>query len=177
MSENGPDDDFELFRKSLDGVTPLTPDRVEPARKRLAPVPGQRLADNANVVRELEEAAPYWDDNEMGDELWFARPGLQHKTLKRLRRGQYSISETLDLHGQTVEEARSILNEFLADCRARGIRGVKIIHGKGLRSPGGRPVLKSKLDAWLRRRDEVVAFCSAPPNDGGTGAAYVLLKR
>ena len=105
------------------------------------------------------------------------RPGLQHKIVRRLRRGQISMEGTLDLHGNTVAQAHSALNQFLAECRARGVRGIRIIHGKGLGSADGRAVIKTKVDGWLRHRNEVAAFCSARPVDGGTGAVYVLLRR
>ena len=170
-------DDIDLFRQALDNVTPLEGNRVEPARKRLKPIPGQRIADDRRVLDELAEASPFDVDAETGDELLYVRPGVQQKLLRKLRRGQFSIGAALDLHGKTVAEAQEALAEFLSDCRNRGIRGVRIIHGKGLRSPGGRPVIKGKLDRWLRHRDEVVAFCSARQVDGGTGALYVLLKR
>jgi DNA-nicking Smr family endonuclease len=175
MNDDG--DDFDLFRRELDNVKPLNGNRVEPARRRLKPIPGQRIADDARVIGELAEASPFDSDVEIGDELLFVRNGVQQKLLRKLRRGQFSIGAALDLHGMTVAEAREALAEFLQDCRRRGIRGVRIIHGKGLRSPGGRPVIKGKLDSWLRHRDEVVAYCSARQIDGGTGAVYVLLKR
>ena len=175
MNDDG--DDFELFRRELDNVKPLNDNRVEPARRRLKPIPGQRIADDARVLDELAEANPFDTDVEIGDELLFVRNGVQQKLLRKLRRGQFSIGAALDLHGMSVAEAREALAEFLQECRIRGVRGVRIIHGKGLRSPGGRPVIKGKLDSWLRHRDEVVAFCSARQIDGGTGAIYVLLKR
>jgi DNA-nicking Smr family endonuclease len=179
---NGDDsnDEFALFRRELEelsGVRPLTDDRVTPLQKRLRPVPIQRIADDRQVVRELAFADPYYSDNEVGDELSFVRPGLQRKVLRRLRRGEFSIRDMIDLHGMTVAEARIALAEFLNDCRARGVRGIRIIHGKGLSSPDGKPVIKNQLDGWLRHRDQVMAFCSARPVDGGTGALYVLLRR
>ena len=129
------------------------------------------------MLDELNAADPWDTDVETGEELLFVRAGIQQKLLRKLRRGQFSIGAELDLHGSTVAEAQTLLAEFLAECRLRGVRGVRIIHGKGLRSPGGRPVIKGRLDRWLRHRDEVVAFCSARPVDGGTGALNVLLKR
>ncbi|MEM7408204.1 MAG: Smr/MutS family protein [Pseudomonadota bacterium] len=170
------DDDIDLFRQNLDGVRPLEADRVEPVRKKLKPIPGQRLADDRAVVRELAEASPFDDDAVTGDELLFVRPGIQHKLLRKLRRGQFSIGAHLDLHGNTVAEARRELAGFFAECKQRGIRGVRVIHGKGLRSPDGRGALKTHVDRWLRHRDDVIAFCSARPVDGGTGAVYILLK-
>lgn len=171
------DDDFDLFKRELQDVTPIEANRVEPVRRKVAPVPGQRIADDARVLDELSDADPWDADVETGEELTFARPGVQQKLLRRLRRGQFSTAAELDLHGNTVAEAQEALAEFLSDCRIRGVRSVRIIHGKGLRSRDGRPVIKNKVARWLRHRDEVVAFCSARPVDGGTGALYVLLKR
>ncbi|MBT6272579.1 MAG: DNA mismatch repair protein MutS [Chromatiales bacterium] len=175
MTDDIDEDELSLFRQELDGVRPLEGNRVEPVRRRISPVPSQRIADNAKVIDELADADPFQDEHETGEELWFARPGLRVRLLRRLRRGQFAIGSELDLHGLTAPEAHAALSEFLTDCRARGIRGVRIIHGKGLGSPGGRPVLKGKIDRWLRHRDDVFAFCSARPVDGGTGAVYVLL--
>ncbi len=121
----------------------------------------------------------YLDTSELetGDELLFARPGLQNKVLRQLRRGQISVTAQLDLHGMNAPLARKALAAFLNRCQAEDHRCVRIIHGKGLNSEHKQPVLKQKLNIWLRLRDDVLAFCSAPRVDGGTGAAYVLLKR
>jgi DNA-nicking Smr family endonuclease len=113
---------------------------------------------------------------ETGEELLFARPGLQHGVLRKLRRGQYSHGAELDLHGMTVVIARQALALFLSECQHDGIRNVRIIHGKGNGSLRQQPILKSKVNHWLRQRNEVLAFCSARPIDGGTGALYVLLR-
>ncbi|NKC13342.1 MAG: DNA mismatch repair protein MutS [Gammaproteobacteria bacterium] len=176
MNNDRDDDDLALFRQELDGVRPLQGDRIEPERPRLRPVPGQRIRDNKKVIAALRKADPLHGEHETGEELWYARPGLQQQQQRRLRRGQYPIGKELDLHGKTANEAHAALNRFLTDCRARGIRSVRVIHGKGLRSPGGKPVLKGKLDRWLRQRQDVIAFCFARPVDGGTGAIYVLLS-
>lgn len=119
---------------------------------------------------------PHPLETETGEELSFIRPGLQHRLLRKLRRGHFSIGAELDLHGMTVALAQVELTIFLKQAQARGVRCVRIIHGKGLRSRQGRPVLKFKLERWLRLREEVIAFSSARPVDGGTGAVYVLLK-
>jgi DNA-nicking Smr family endonuclease len=113
---------------------------------------------------------------ETGDELIYLRPGIGSGVLRKLRRGQFSVGAELDLHGKTVSEARDALALFLKESQTFGIRCVRIIHGKGLGSRHGRPVIKGKLDRWLRMRDEVIAFSSARPIDGGTGAVYVLLR-
>ena len=105
------------------------------------------------------------------------RGGLQQRVLRKLRRGQFAIEAELDLHGYIVPEAREALAVFLRDAQLTGKRCVRIIHGKGLGAEGRLPVLKIKVNSWLRQKDQVLAFCSTRPQDGGTGAVYVLLKK
>jgi DNA-nicking Smr family endonuclease len=114
---------------------------------------------------------------ETGEELLYCRTGLQHSVLRKLRRGHYSVGAELDLHGMRVEEARQALGAFLQHALAGDTRVVRIIHGKGNGSLNKQPVLKGKVNHWLRQRNDVLAFCSARPVDGGTGAIYVLLRR
>lgn len=170
------DDPKELFRAHVGKTRPVKQDRIAPHRTRRKPIPEQSLADAHAVMKSLlsDEYEPA--DVETGEELLFSRPGMQHGVMRKLRRGQYAIEAELDLHGLKVPEAREMLDAFLDDTRARGKRCVRIIHGKGRNSEGRLPVLKGKVNAWLRRKDEILAFCSARPNDGGTGAVYVLLK-
>jgi DNA-nicking Smr family endonuclease len=112
-----------------------------------------------------------------GEELFFTRTGIQNNVLRKLKRGQFSIEEELDLHGKTSAEAKILVAEFLLYCTQTNLRVVRIIHGKGRGSFNKQPVLKFKVNHWLQQRDEVLAFCSARQVDGGTGAIYVLLKR
>ncbi|MDX9741055.1 MAG: Smr/MutS family protein [Gammaproteobacteria bacterium] len=171
------DDDFGLFRRSVGAVRRLPANgRVAPWRRRPQPVPRQRLADEAQVKVEMLIDGADYAEVETGDELLYARPGVQQNLLRRLRRGHYSIDAELDLHGMFVSEARAALSAFLTECLAGNDRCVRIIHGKGLSSPDRKPVLKSRLNGWLQRCDDVLAFCSARPVDGGTGAVYVLLR-
>jgi DNA-nicking Smr family endonuclease len=116
-------------------------------------------------------------DVETGEELLFFRPDLPSKTVKKLRRGDFSIQAELDLHGMFREDARKALALFLTSTRQRGLRCVRVIHGKGHGSPDKKPVLKNLVNRWLQQRDEVLAFCSARQVDGGTGAVYVLLRK
>ena len=165
------------FCDTVSGVRRLKQDKVVPHRPRRKPIPEQSLHDAREVMDSLlsDEYEPA--DIETGDELLFMRPGLQHSVMRKLRRGQYAIEAELDLHGNTVPEARENIVAFLNHSRARGIRCVRIIHGKGKSSEGKLPVLKGKVNAWLRQKNEVLAFCSSRPNDGGTGAVYVLLRK
>jgi DNA-nicking Smr family endonuclease len=165
-----------VFRKAVTDVTPLPPsDRVEPPRPTVPAWPAQRLADEQQVLADsLSDYEP--EDLETGEELLFARPGVTAAALRKLKRGHWVIQAQLDLHGLTREVARLELAGFLARCRQAGFRCVRIIHGKGLRSPNKEPVLKGKVRSWLMQRDEVLAFCQAPNVEGGGGAALVLLK-
>lgn len=115
-------------------------------------------------------------DTQSDDELVHLAPGLQTRLLRRLRRGQIDVEAALDLHGMTVGEARDALAGFLATCRERGRRCVRIVHGKGHGSRDGHGVLRAKVGRWLRLRSDVAAFCPARRDDGGDGAVYVLLR-
>ena len=133
-----------------------------------------------DVYRPLVEslAGPIsWDQSiETGNEPSYLRSGLARDVLRKLRRGHWVVQDAVDLHGLDRQEARSSLAEFLAACLKRGLRCVRVVHGKGLRSPGREPVLKGKVQRWLTQRNEVLAFCEAPKNQGGGGALLVLLK-
>jgi DNA-nicking Smr family endonuclease len=170
-------EDVDLFRTSVGEVRPVHDDRVAPHRRALSPRPMFRELDEAAVLQDL--LSDHFDaaDMETGDELIFIRPGLQLRTLRKLRRGQIVVDAELDLHGMTVPVARNAVASFLVGCLRRRIQCVRIIHGKGRGSRHRGPVLKTKVGGWLRQRDEVLAYCSARSYDGGTGAIYVLLKR
>jgi len=165
------------FPDAVGEVRRLKQDRLAPPRARRKPIPEQTLRDQRAVLDNLLSDDYEPAELETGDELLYAHPGLQHQVLRKLRRGQYAIQGQLDLHGCTVPEARERVAAFLRDMQAQDRRCVRIIHGKGKSSEGRLPVLKGKVNAWLRQWDAVLAFCSARPNDGGTGAVYVLLRR
>lgn len=174
-----PEDERRLFREAMAEVSPIESDRrpAEIERPRPAPRARQREADEAAAREALVTGALDDPEADPGEELFHARPGIQRRVLRRLRRGQYAMQAELDLHGCTRAEAADLLRSFLAECRERGLTGVRIIHGKGRRSDNQGPVLKPAVAGWLRRRNEVLAFCSARPVDGGAGAVYVLLAR
>ena len=169
--------DAELFRQAVDKTVPLQNDKVVHARQKPSPHPRPTTLDEAQVLRDMLSDSPYTAEVEAGEELLFKRSNLQDGLLRKLRRGQFSVGAELDLHGMTVAEARDALTRFLAACRHSDIRCVRMIHGKGYGSRHKLPVLKGKLNHWLQQRNEVLAFCSARPIDGGTGAVYVLLKK
>lgn len=172
------DEDLALFRKAMDGVRPLpaATGRVTLAGRKPSTRALQQEADDQAVLREML-ADPEPDALESGDTLQYRAPGLPDAVFRRLRRGQYRLELELDLHGLNREKARAAIATFLALCQDRDLRCVRIIHGKGHGSPNSGPILKRALDGWLRKRRDVLAFCSARPVDGGTGAIYVLLRR
>ncbi len=171
------DEDVTLFRRLMGGVRRLTQDRVAPHSARRRPVPTQRMREDREVMASLLSDDFDPAEIETGDELLYQRPGVPARVLKQLRRGRYRVEAELDLHGRTVPEAREQLSAFLREARRNGWHCVRIVHGKGRSSAGQRPVLKGKVNGWLRQTDAVLGFCSARPFDGGTGAVYVLLKR
>lgn len=128
-------------------------------------------------MTELFDDPPPDPDLATGDELVYRRNGVQSSVMRRLRRGYYRCQAEIDLHGMVVATARLSLADFLQEAHDFNYRCVRIIHGKGLRSGHRGPVLKTKVTGWLRQRNEVLAYISARPVDGGTGALYVLLRK
>lgn len=168
-------DDVAAFREAVRDVRPLAvPPRVGERRKP-RPHAAFRRRDALAVLEESITLTAADLEVESGDELSFRRPGVPEGVLRKLRRGQYRLEAEIDLHGMTLPEAKQALREFLATAIFRGLRCVRIVHGKGLRSGHRGPVLKNGVNVVLRRTDAVVAFCSARPVDGGTGAVCVLL--
>ncbi len=164
------DDEFSVFRKAMQGVKPLEHDRASPWKQRRRPLPLEPREEQAPG----EEFADTQEDTP--DFLEFRRPGIQHRLWSDLQRGVLEPEATLDLHGMRVRDARQALGRFLNQSLSARRRCVRIIHGKG-RGSSQQPVLKQRLNQWLPQKKEVLAFCSAPRWDGGTGAVYVLLSR
>lgn len=165
-----------VFREAVQDVTPLNCDKV-PLYQALVPaIPHQLHLESRMIQQDMLSEAYDPAELETGEELVFVRAGIQHSVVHKLRRGQLSINAELDLHGMIVRHAREAVANFLRDCCHRHVRCARIVHGKGNGSWQKQPVLKVKLNHWLRQRDEVLAFCSARGSDGGTGAVYVLIK-
>jgi DNA-nicking Smr family endonuclease len=169
--------DRDLFRQAVGPVRPSRCDRIKPVLSHPAPIPRFTLADERQVLADM--VSDYFEPAELdtGEELYYRREGVQQAVLRKLRRGQFQVGAALDLHGMTVAMAREALAVFLQRARRDSLGCVRVIHGKGNRSRHRGPVLKQKINHWLRQRDEVLAFCSARPMDGGTGAIYVLLRK
>ncbi len=170
------EEDARLFREAIGEVRRIDPVQAPPERPKPAPHPHMRDADEAAVPKQLLTLDFDPADLEVGEELSYLRDGYPPKLLKQLKRGQFSVQADVDLHQMNAAAAQLTIAEFLAACHHDGIRCVRIIHGKGLRSKAAGPVLKGLTDRLLRRRDDVVAFASARPMQGGTGAVVVLLK-
>ncbi|RUM93522.1 MAG: DNA mismatch repair protein MutS [Thiothrix sp.] len=171
------DTDIDLFRKTVGPMDPVKQDKVHHGKPRTNSIPLQRNRDDQEALANLLSDEYLTEEIQPGDVLSYGIPGLQKNILRKLRRGDYRREVELDLHGLTVEPARQALNQLLSEARREGWQCIKIVHGKGLRSSNRGPVLKSLVNTWLRHCGQVLAFCSAPPNDGGTGVVYVLLRR
>jgi DNA-nicking Smr family endonuclease len=110
------------------------------------------------------------------EHLSYRAAGIGPDVTRKLRKGDWAIQAQLDLHGLRTEEARERLGAFLRDARKQGLRCVRVVHGKGLGSPGKTPVLKGRVQGWLAQKKEVLAFVQARPAEGGAGALVVLLQ-
>jgi DNA-nicking Smr family endonuclease len=167
-----------LFVRAAGDVKPLrAPPRVHLKADQPAPIAVQQQLDEQRVL--LEAISDEFDATtllDVDDALSFRRPGIGTDVTRKLRRGDWSIQGEIDLHGLRREEAREALAAFLRDARKRGWRCVRVVHGKGLGSPGKEPVLKGKVQSWLIQKNEVLAFVQARGDEGGAGALVVLLK-
>jgi DNA-nicking Smr family endonuclease len=151
-------------------------------RVRLAPEPPPPIAvqHQLDEQRVLHEAiSDEFDAStllDIDDALSFRRPGIGTDVTRKLRKGDWTLQGEIDLHGLRREEAREALAAFIRDAHRRGWRCVRVVHGKGLGSPGKTPVLKGRVQSWLIQKNEVLAFVQARGDEGGAGALVVLLK-
>jgi DNA-nicking Smr family endonuclease len=155
--------------------------RATGTRTRPAAIPRLRIEDERDALEMSKygvEPSPHtWDiGQELDGEQTFLRRGLGTDILVKLRRGHWTVQAVLDLHGMVSDEAHDTLADFLVEARNRGLRCVRIIHGKGLTSPNREPVLKGKVRRWLSQWDEVLAYCEAARHAGGSGAVVALLR-
>jgi DNA-nicking Smr family endonuclease len=177
-----PDDNDEalVFKEAMAGVRPLktAAQRIAaPVSTRPKPIPKQFLRDERQALADsLSDGYIPSHEVESGEELLYLREGHSPEILSKLRRGHWVVQASIDLHGMVSDEARLYVAGFLTECKKRGIRCVRIVHGKGLGSRNREPVLKYKLRNWLMQKDEVIAYAQARANDGGSGAVIVLLK-
>jgi DNA-nicking Smr family endonuclease len=167
----------ELFSRAIGPTQPLRAHgRVVHAPQPAPPEPRQRQRDEQNVLR--ESISDEFDASTLlhvDEHLSFRRPGIGPDVTAKLRRGHWAVQAQVDLHGLRTDEAREALGSFLREAQRAGLRCVRVVHGKGLGSPGKAPVLKSKVHGWLVQKKEVLAFVQARPLEGGAGALLVLL--
>lgn len=168
----------DLFANSVGMVKPLSnKTKVLSKVKPPEPVPVQRQRDEQAVLREsLSDEFDVGTLLDVDDALSFRRPGIGTDVTKKLRQGVWSIQRQVDLHNLRTDQARETLGAFIREAHKHGMRCVRVVHGKGLGSPGKEPVLKGKVKSWLIQKQEVLAFVQAKPAEGGAGALVVLLK-
>ncbi len=176
------DQDENTFREEMMGVKPLqTPARVavqkgdinrasQAARRKAAVTEVQVRDPNYLHTTDVKRIGPH-------DVVGFKRPGIQDGVFRKLRLGKYEIEARLDLHRRTVEQSRAQLFRFVSDCLEHDLRSVLVLPGKGDRDEGDPAVIKSYLVHWLEQLDDVQAYHTAQPHQGGTGAFYVLLRK
>ncbi|MBN1008769.1 Smr/MutS family protein [Amphritea pacifica] len=173
------------FAAAMSGVTRIKNDRADlrgqPKKLKLADDETTRykrqmaVQDEEMMVDGLNSEVINLVETE--DELIYASPGVQLKLMKRLKQGHIPWDAGLDLHGYIIDDARTELSSFIRECSNRQLRCVMVIHGKSNSVESQHALMKSYVNDWLRQMDQVIAFSSAQPKDGGTGALYVLLKR
>jgi len=170
--------DKDLFIKAAGAVKPLNDKRQALLKKEQPkPIPVQRERDEQAVLQEaISDEFDVSTLLDTDEHLSFRRPGIGPDVTRKLRRGDWAIQREIDLHGLRTDEARGALGQFIRDARKHGIRCVRVVHGKGLGSPGKTPVLKSRVHSWLVQKKEVLAFVQAKPAEGGAGALIVLLQ-
>lgn len=167
-----------LFKRAVGVVKPLShAPRVSLSGEPAKPLALQQMLDDDNVLREsLSDDFDVSTLLDTDDELSYRRSGIGTDVTQKLRKGHWSLQGQIDLHGLRSDEAREALGQFIRDAHKRGWRCVRVVHGKGLGSPGKTPVLKSKVQRWLVQKNEVLAFVQAKGSEGGAGALVVLLS-
>ena len=168
----------DLFASAVGAVVPLKK-RAAPVLERARPlaIARQRQRDEAAALAEsISDALDVETLLETDDALSFRRRGVGLDVVRKLRRGVWALQDEIDLHGLRTDAARERVAAFVRESARAGLRCVRVVHGKGLGSPGREPVLKAKVKSWLAQRSEVLAFVHARPSDGGHGALIVLLR-
>jgi DNA-nicking Smr family endonuclease len=178
MSQRPDPDDLAAFKAAADGARPLRQaDRISFEPPKPSARPRQRELDEAAaIVESLHSPLDIEDLLAICDTDSFLRIGLPRTLLRDLRRGRWAIQRHIDLHGLNRQQAHDEVSLFLAQAQSAGQRCVRIVHGRGHGSPGREGILRQLVKGWLARRRDVLAFCHAPPCDGGEGALWVLLK-
>ena len=172
------DKNFSAFRHAMRDIQPLEQDVRAPHYKpKPAPRAQFRRNDEQAVLKESLEADIDEIETGAGEALCFHRPSVGRRTMRKLSRGNFAVQNEIDLHGLNVSEAKAQLRTFINESVYCGHTCVRVVHGKGLGSGQRGPVLKGKVNNWLRRWNDVLAFVSTRQVHGGTGAVYVLLRK
>lgn len=180
-----PDTDEQIFLSAMEGVKPLNPSKPvirplpDPSIRPSHPVPDEELEATTHLW-ELVHGTREMDISFSDEYIEGAIRGFDKKLMARLKKGHFPIQDHIDLHGLTRQEAEIKVRDFLLKSYALGLRCVLVVHGRGLNSRDHIPILKKRVPVWLTRgevRKIVLAFSTARPYDGGTGAIYVLLRR
>lgn len=181
MTQDHDEDDLELFRQATRGIKPIRVDQADTGRPRIDSAQlhsrRQRATQSQNNIKVDGLSDQFVIDVQPEEELAWAANGVQDSQLRRLRAGQIPFDGSIDLHGMTVDRARELMWEFIAEATRIEVRCVRITHGKAQRKDGRTPILKSHVNTWLRQHPKVLAFTSCLPRHGGTGSVYVLLRR
>jgi DNA-nicking Smr family endonuclease len=168
----------EIFSLAVGKVKPLPhKGQAHLPRHQPAPIPAQQQLDEQKVLQET--MSDEWDASSLLDtdeSLSFRRPGIGVDVTRKLRKGDWTVQAQVDLHNLRTDEARETLGSFIRESYKQGLRCVRVVHGKGLGSPGKVPVLKNKVHSWLVQKNQVLAFVQATPAQGGAGAVVVLLQ-
>ena len=173
--------DDDLFKKEIGEVKPIKrKDKVDTYSQipKPKPVAKKFLEDEKKVLTDsISDNFESIDYFLARDELFYIKTNHSPDIVKKLRNGNWIVEESIDLHGLTSDEAKVALVEFISYCKQRGIRCIRIIHGKGYNSKNKEPVLKNKVKKWLIQKQEVICFVQAPNHDGGGGALITLLEK
>lgn len=179
--DRDPADDVSLFRQAIKGVKPISVDQADTGKPRAdrhrLNVLRQRATQSQSETRVDGLSDLFVIDVQAEEELGWTANGVQESQLRKLRSGQIPFEGSIDLHGMTVDKARELMWEFIAEATRIEVRCVRITHGKAQRKDGRKPILKSHVNTWLRQHPKVLAFASCLPRHGGTGSVYVLLRR
>jgi DNA-nicking Smr family endonuclease len=169
--------EHDLFQAEMKDVRRLQVDKIEAYRnlKKIRPFKDNTIYKNQDMADPLSDE---WETKHVkGEEfIFYSQSGLQYKTQKQLRQGRIPVDDHLDLHGMTIREAREELLQFINFAQQRHCHCIRLVHGKGYRAENRLPILKNKINNWLRQHPDVIAFSSAQPRDGGAGAVYILIK-
>ncbi|AKX44518.1 DNA mismatch repair protein MutS [Thiopseudomonas alkaliphila] len=175
------DDDFSLFAEQMQGVRRIKVDQADTGKAKQDRQNIQLNRQRALTATEVTVVDGLSDqfilDVTPEEELFWKREGVQDAQIRRLKAGLIPFEGGIDLHGMRVEQARTLLWDFLAEAKQFEVRCVRITHGKAAKLDGSKPMLKSHVNTWLRQHPQVLAFCSCQAKHGGAGAVYVLLKR